>query len=101
MSQPRSAWRSAASALIRLADLLTNLLDKARLEAGSQIVKTTHVEVADLVRSHRVPGSKVRIEIPSDLPLVVADPGLMERVMHNIVANVKLAILFILLPVLE
>ncbi len=83
------AWALVDEESDRLADLLTNLLDKARLEAGSQIVKTTHVEVADLVRSHRVPGSKVRIEIPSDLPLVVADPGLMERVMHNIVANVQ------------
>lgn len=83
------AWALIDEESDRLADLLTNLLDQARLEAGSQMVKTTEIEVADLARSHRVPGIRVRLEVPSDLPLVVADPGLMERVMHNIVANVQ------------
>lgn len=73
----------------RLADLLTNLLDKARLEAGSQIVKPTSIEVSDLMRAYRVPGVRVELRIPATLPLVVADPGLMERVMHNVIANVQ------------
>ena len=83
------AWALIDEESDRLADLLTNLLDKARLEAGSQIVKQANVEVADLMRSHRVAGVRVRLEIPRDLPLVVADPGLMERVMHNVIANVQ------------
>lgn len=83
------AWTLIDEESDRLADLLTNLLDKARIEAGSQIVKITKVEVADLMRGHRVAGVRVRLDIPSHLPLVLADPGLMERVMHNVIANVQ------------
>jgi len=83
------AWTLVDEEADRLADLLTNLLDKARLEAGSQIVQAIDVEVADLLRRHRIPGVAVRLKLPHDLPLVVADPGLMERVMHNIIANVQ------------
>ena len=83
------AWALIDEEADRLADLLTNLLDKARIEAGSQIVKLTEIEVADLMRSHRVAGVRVHLDIPGDLPLVLADPGLMERVMHNVIANVQ------------
>ena len=83
------AWALVDDESDRLADLLTNLLDKARIEAGSQIVKAAQVEVADLVRGKRWPGVRVQIELPSDLPLVIADPGLMERVLHNVLANVQ------------
>lgn len=85
----RDAWSLVDEESDRLADLLSNLLDRARLEAGSQIVQESAMEIGDLLRRHRVPGVRVAIDLAPELPLVIADPGLMERVMHNLLANVQ------------
>lgn len=83
------AWALVDEEADRLADLLSNLLDKARLEAGAQVVRPVAVEVADLMRGRRVAGVRLSVDLPADLPLVLADVGLMERVMHNLMANVQ------------
>lgn len=88
-SDLHDAWALVDEETDRLADLLTNLLDKARLEAGVEIVRPAAIEIADLLRGHRVPGVPVRIDASPDLPLVLADAGLMERVLHNLIANVQ------------
>ncbi len=81
------AWHLVDGEADRLADLLSNLLDQARLEAGSTIAHPIPAEVADLMRAKRLPNVPRRYQLPSDLPMVVADPGLMERVVHNLLVN--------------
>jgi two-component system sensor histidine kinase KdpD len=73
----------------QLARLIANLLDLSRLEAGGVHAASESVMldgvVAEAVRSVGSPA--VRWEVPEDLPAVRADPGLLERVVANLVAN--------------
>ena len=81
---------TADDALDRLTALVTNLLDLSRLQAGALSVTHTPVDVEDVVARAlgHVPGSRaVDIDIPLDLPLVLVDPGLLERVLANLVEN--------------
>lgn len=87
--QVSDAWHLVDEESDRLADLLSNLLDQARLEAGTPIAVTTSVEVADLLRSKRLPKVPRNYRLQPDLPMVVADPGLMEQVVYNVLANAQ------------
>ncbi|MDE3082913.1 MAG: sensor histidine kinase KdpD [Acidobacteriota bacterium] len=75
----------------RLTRLVTNLLDAGRLEAGVVTSRMVNVEIDDLVASALetidTQGRTLHIEIPEDLPSVVTDPDLYERVIANIIAN--------------
>ncbi|MBU6516307.1 MAG: DUF4118 domain-containing protein [Acidobacteria bacterium] len=75
----------------RLTRLVTNLLDAGRLEAGVVTSRTVSVEIDDLVASALETidtlGRTLKIEIPEDLPSVMTDPDLYERVIANIIAN--------------
>ncbi len=73
----------------RLQALIDNLLDMSRLDAGA--VHPVPVLVAlDEVVPKAVAGTggeQVVLEVPEDLPLVQVDPGLLERVVANLVEN--------------
>ena len=76
----------------RLADLVENLLDMSRLQAGAVRPTLTSSDLPAVV--HRaliwLDGSeraRVDLEWPADLPAVLADPGLLERVIANLVGN--------------
>lgn len=73
----------------RLDALLTNLLDLSRLQSGSVRPRADEVAVVDVVAkaASTVPATGVVIDIPDDLPAVVADAGLLERVFANILEN--------------
>ena len=73
----------------RLSDLLSNLLDQSRLEAGTTIAKTMPIEISELLSSKRLPRVPWNLATQSELPMVMADPGLMERVVHNILLNAQ------------
>ncbi len=73
----------------RLSDLLSNLLDQSRLEAGTTIASIAPVEIAEVLRSKRLPRVPRQYSLPNDLPMVMADPGLMERVVHNVLMNAQ------------
>jgi two-component system sensor histidine kinase KdpD len=79
---------TADESLDQLDDVVTNLLDMSRLQVGAL---TVHREVVSLSESvltalvHLPPG--VQVDVPTDLPLVDADPGLLERVLVNVVGN--------------
>ena len=81
---------TADGELDRLTDLVTNLLDMSRLQAGALPVLTAPVGLDDVV-SHAVdqvaPHAPVELDVPEDLPEVVADAGLLERVVANLVQN--------------
>jgi two-component system, OmpR family, sensor histidine kinase KdpD len=74
----------------RLNALIGNLLDMSRIQTGAlqPLIRPTALdEVAPLVVQGLEDASAVRLDIPDDLPLVAADPGLLERVLANLVSN--------------
>jgi two-component system sensor histidine kinase KdpD len=74
-----------------LARLVDNLLDMSRLQAGALSVVSRAValdEVVPLALDDLGPAAKsVVVDVPDDLPEVWADPGLLERVIANLVGN--------------
>ncbi len=82
---------NADSSLDRLTDLVTNLLDLSRLQAGVLPVLLTPVSLEDVVLlavDHAAaPDAPLDVDVPTDLPLVSADAGLLERVIANLVQN--------------
>jgi two-component system, OmpR family, sensor histidine kinase KdpD len=77
----------------RLADLVQNLLDMSRIQAGVLQPRRAVVSLADLVAAvvgDVAPGSRgyaVRVELPSDLPPVDIDVTLISRVLTNLLEN--------------
>jgi two-component system, OmpR family, sensor histidine kinase KdpD len=74
----------------RLDGLIGNLLDMSRLHTGSlqPFLRSTAVdEVAPVaLRGLDAPGN-LRMMVPDGLPLLLADPGLLERVLANLFSN--------------
>jgi PAS domain S-box-containing protein len=75
----------------RLAQLVSNLLDLSRQEAGLLLLKRVPVNLQELVAkiidrlSH--PRINITAQIPEDLPLIHIDSARIEVVLHNLVAN--------------
>ncbi|MBI2245522.1 MAG: DUF4118 domain-containing protein [Nocardioides sp.] len=84
---------TADDALDRLADLIDDLLDLSRLQAGALPVRTRAVPVEDIVARALddlgvVPRAVV-LDLPEQVPDVLVDPALLERVIVNVVANAQ------------
>ena len=73
----------------RLERLIDNLLDLSRLQGGAVRPLTRPVSLDEIVpkATEGIPRSRLRIDIAETLPLVNTDPGLVERVIANIVEN--------------
>jgi two-component system sensor histidine kinase KdpD len=76
----------------KMNDLVENLLALSRLQAGALSVhpRATAVDeitAAALLHTQPPPGRAVDVDVPDDLPPAWADPGLLERVIANLVAN--------------
>ena len=73
--------------------LIADLLDQGRIETGTLSVSVEVAEVAGLVERARSTflssGGKhaLRIDLPDDLPRVMADPGRMIQVLNNLFSN--------------
>jgi two-component system sensor histidine kinase KdpD len=80
---------SAQDATNQLIELVSNLLDMSRLQTGAVRPVMVPVVVDELVqRSLRgQPPGAVVDEVAEDLPVVSTDPGLLERVVANVVQN--------------
>ena len=81
---------NADAALDRLTDLVTNLLDLSRLQAGALAVAVRPVGLDDVVShalGHTQRDDQVDLDVPALLPEVLVDPGLLERVVANLVEN--------------
>ena len=82
---------TADESLDQLARLVDNLLDMSRLQAGALAVVRRLValdEVVPLALDALGPvGHRVVVDVPDDLPVVLTDPGLLERVIANLVEN--------------
>ena len=74
-------------------DLVSNLLDVARIETGALPVSPEPAEVGALVDRARSAfngaggGTILEIDIPPDLPLVLADRGRVVQVLVNLLSN--------------
>jgi len=91
--------RTLREATGRLERLIDNLLDLSRLQTGSvrPVLRATSLEevvpvaVEPFVVGDDGGGARsdvpVLLELPEDLPLVRTDPGLLERVVANVVSN--------------
>jgi two-component system sensor histidine kinase KdpD len=74
----------------RLDDLIGNLLDMSRLHTGSlqPFLRPTPVdEVAPAALLGLDRSSGLALSVPENLPVVRADPGLLERVLANLFSN--------------
>ncbi len=79
----------AAEATDRLDALLANLLDLSRLQTGAVRPVLEPVSVVEVVDGALagLPAGSVVDETGEDLPLIVTDEGLLERVLANIIEN--------------
>ena len=77
--------------LDRLTALVEDLLDMSRLEAGATAVDLRPVSVDEVVSGVldelEEAGDAVGVDLPDGLPAVVADPGLLRRVLVNLLRN--------------
>jgi two-component system sensor histidine kinase KdpD len=75
----------------RLTALVENLLDLGRVQAGALELNLRAVHLDEVVpaaiASLGARASAVKTDVPEDLPAVVADPALLERVIANLVEN--------------
>jgi two-component system sensor histidine kinase KdpD len=82
---------TADESLDKLTRLVENLLDMSRLQAGAMSVFPRPADLAEVVSrslDDLGPGSRtVLVEIPADLPEVLVDAGILERVISNLTAN--------------
>ena len=87
----RELLQAADTSLDRLAALVDNLLDMSRLQAGAMSIDVQPTAVDEVVARALDDlgrdGRTIVIDAPDELPLVQADPGLLERVLANIGAN--------------
>lgn len=82
---------TADESLDSLAGLIENLLDMSRLQAGAMAVQLRTVSLEEVVGRALddlgVPSAGVVVELPLGPTDVEADPGLLERVLVNLLAN--------------
>jgi two-component system sensor histidine kinase KdpD len=82
---------TADESLDRLTALVANLLDMSRLQAGVLGLSPAELGLEDVVPRALdelgEPGRRVGVELPDELPEVRADPGLLERVLVNVIGN--------------
>ena len=79
----------------RLDALVDNLLSMSRLRAGALTVDLQPVAldavVAQALLHTSTEGRAIDVQVPDDLPQAYADPGLLEHVIANLVANAHAA----------
>jgi two-component system sensor histidine kinase KdpD len=75
----------------RLNSLIGNLLDMSRLQAGGLEISATPVGLEEVLpaalRSLGADDDSVHLEVSDSLPRVLADPGLLERALANLIQN--------------
>jgi signal transduction histidine kinase len=85
----------ASRATQRLLNLVDSLLDISRLEAGQELTHLRPVSVQTLIQSAvdqlalyvQRKRMRLHVECPDNLPVVMADSGMLERVFINLLSN--------------
>ena len=85
----RELLSSADASLDKLTALVANLLDMSRLQLGAMPVVRRGVALEEVVARalDDLGGPSVEVDVPADLPEALADAGLLERVVVNLVQN--------------
>jgi len=80
---------AASTATASLERLIDNLLDLSRLQTGSvrAALRVTSLDEIVPLATEGFDVGQVDVDVPETLPLVNTDPGLLERVLANIVSN--------------
>jgi two-component system, OmpR family, sensor histidine kinase KdpD len=81
---------TADESLDRLTRLVENLLDMSRLQAGALSLNVRPValdEIIPLALDEHLAAGQVEMRNIDDVPPVLADPGLLQRVIANLVSN--------------
>ncbi|MCU1514520.1 MAG: sensor histidine kinase KdpD [Microbacteriaceae bacterium] len=82
---------TAEVSLRRLADLVSDLLDASRLQAGVLPISLSAVGLDEIVPlaldELDLAIGTVIVDVPGDLPAALCDPALVQRVLVNLVAN--------------
>jgi len=82
---------TAEVSLRRLADLVADLLDASRLQAGVLPISLSSVGLDEIVPlaldELELPTGRVRVDVAPDLPSAICDPVLVQRVIVNLVTN--------------
>jgi two-component system, OmpR family, sensor histidine kinase KdpD len=82
---------TADESLDLLTHLVENLLDMSRLQAGALGVKPQPISVAEViplaVDELGTTADPVHIRLADDLPDVMADPALLQRILANLISN--------------
>jgi two-component system sensor histidine kinase KdpD len=74
----------------RLSALVANLLDMSRLQSGAVVAREDALDVESALTAAAAQtsdGGRVRLTLPTDLPSVVGDAGLLDRVLANVLEN--------------
>jgi two-component system sensor histidine kinase KdpD len=75
----------------RLNALVGNLLDMSRLQVGALEISAVPVGLDEVLpaalHSLGAPGGSVQLDVPESLPRVLADRGLLERALANVISN--------------
>ncbi|WP_042414621.1 sensor histidine kinase [Streptacidiphilus anmyonensis] len=73
----------------RLDHLIGNLLDMSRLQTGTVVPIVREIDLDEVVPLALlgVAPDAVRTDIPETLPMISADPGLLERALGNVIEN--------------
>ncbi|TDD28732.1 sensor histidine kinase KdpD [Kribbella turkmenica] len=90
-SERAELLETADESLDRLSRLVDDLLDLSRLQAGVLPVFTRPMALDEVIPGVLAElgddGDRVTVDVPHTLPLVEADPALLERVIANLLAN--------------
>jgi two-component system sensor histidine kinase KdpD len=82
---------TAQESLASLSDLVTDLLDVSRLQAGALAVSIEAIDVEDAILPAldelSLGPAIVELDLPPDAAQVLADPGLLQRVIVNLLSN--------------
>jgi signal transduction histidine kinase/HAMP domain-containing protein/ActR/RegA family two-component response regulator len=82
----------------RLVDLVNDLLDVARVEAGRVEIHRRPTDMSEAVREVAMlirprideKAQRLELELPADLPLALADPSRIRQILTNLVTNAHL-----------
>ncbi len=81
--------REIVTAADRLEQMVHDLLDLSRLQAGAVVLSMSAVPLEEVVATAvaALPSTAVDVRVDPTLPLVDADRGLLERALANVVSN--------------
>jgi PAS domain S-box-containing protein len=76
----------------RLSELVNDLLDMSRIEAGNLTLSQEISDIQDIIhnsvrRVYPNPSNRLKIELSNDLPKVFVDPHRLEAVFRNLIEN--------------